>query len=294
MLNLIEETRSYIEEYNMSETMLNPYLVLEKKEDTIDVSEVNSAAHKYELEIHQAIRKASKDPALKGIVTIAQKNPSRADTLSSFSPDVEFKFNGKRVPVEIKLNYKAQIGYLSFSHEIGTDEFTPITKYTEDAEDAVALVSEVLSQQKDKIAEFHELVKKYTPNKFKDSIPNRYSFTAPEVAIDKATAKMTLQFPTISVDPKVIAGHYNKKGVYYVQIGGSGLYYIGKDILNLGVPELIQETTIESRIKSGGSKMSGGISKKTVQLMATGRISKPKQSPYSLDDVNDIIELFTK
>ena len=45
---------------------------------------------------------------------------------------------------------------------------------------------------------------------------------------------------------------YNQKNVNYIQIGDAGLFYMGKDILNLGVPKFDGESQIEMRIKRDG------------------------------------------
>ena len=48
-----------------------------------------------------------------------------------------------------------------------------------------------------------------------------------------------------------VAENYNAKGMYYIQIGDKGLYYLGKDILGLGVPKFDVNMKARIRLKSG-------------------------------------------
>lgn len=62
----------------------------------------------------------------------------------------------------------------------------------------------------------------------------------------------------VELDARAISKLYNAKGVYYIQIGGSGLYYLGKDTLKLGVPPFTGQINVEIRVKPDGD--SGGYS----------------------------------
>ena len=56
----------------------------------------------------------------------------------------------------------------------------------------------------------------------------------------------------VGLTAKTIANFYNGKGVYYIQFGGSGLYHLNNDPLNLGTPLFKGEINIELRIKPDG------------------------------------------
>ena len=56
----------------------------------------------------------------------------------------------------------------------------------------------------------------------------------------------------VELTAKTIANFYNGKGVYYIQFGGSGLYHLNNDPLNLGTPLFKGEINIELRIKPDG------------------------------------------
>jgi len=72
---------------------------------------------------------------------------------------------------------------------------------------------------------------------------------------DGLQAKLGMKVP---LKAKTIADFYNNKGVYYIQIGGSGLYHLNIDQLDLGTPAFTGEINIEIRIKPDGD--SGGYS----------------------------------
>ena len=94
-----------------------------------------------------------------------------------------------------------------------------------------------------------------------------------------------------------IAKAYNRKGVYYIQIGGLGLFYLGKNPLKLPVPKYDGEVNIEFRLGPSGSKnrkLSDGTLVKVVGAgyRCQGRLKTTKKSKYSLDNPESIKELF--
>ena len=56
----------------------------------------------------------------------------------------------------------------------------------------------------------------------------------------------------VDIDAKAISNFYNGKNVFYMQIGGSGLYHLNKDPLKLGTKEFKGKARIELRIKADG------------------------------------------
>lgn len=79
-----------------------------------------------------------------------------------------------------------------------------------------------------------------------------------------------------------VINHYNSKGVYYMHIGGKGMYFIGKDIYNVGVPALNADFNIglnlkTSKLKNGNYSVTlGAVSKMT-------RASKLKKSNINVN-----------
>jgi hypothetical protein len=96
---------------------------------------------------------------------------------------------------------------------------------------------------------------------------------------------------------QLIVNHYNSKcsGCYYMQIEGKGLFYLGKNPLNLPIPEFKGEINVEVRLKRSGSSLVKSINEKVagVGLIVVGRLTADIRSPYSLDNANHVAELFS-
>jgi hypothetical protein len=94
---------------------------------------------------------------------------------------------------------------------------------------------------------------------------------------------------------RYIIDHYNKKGVYYIQIGGAGLFYLGTNTFELPVPPFEGDAQIEMRIKyAGATPNSQGVKSpnRRAEWVAIGRLMTRVKSSYSLDDVGSIKSLF--
>jgi len=91
----------------------------------------------------------------------------------------------------------------------------------------------------------------------------------------------------IEADTSFVEQHYNAKGVYYIQIGGAGLFYMGKNPAKLPVPKLDGAIKIEARPGAAGS---GGKQYRTFGFRIQGRFVNKKaySSSYTLDDAQSI------
>ena len=100
----------------------------------------------------------------------------------------------------------------------------------------------------------------------------------------------------VITDTSFIEKHYNKKGVYYIQIGGAGLFYLGKNPLKLPVPRLEGEIQVEIRLAYSGTKgtFPDGTETRTAGLRFQGRLRTKGKSPHSIDTVKGIEKLFLK
>ena len=93
----------------------------------------------------------------------------------------------------------------------------------------------------------------------------------------------------ISRDTSFIADHYESKGIYYIQIGGAGLFYLSRNPANLPIPKLEGSIDIELRAgRSGSKKNAHGVSVVSGLLRAQGRLKFQGQSPYTLDDAESV------
>ena len=79
-------------------------------------------------------------------------------------------------------------------------------------------------------------------------------------------------------------------------MGGAGLFYLGKNPLNLPVPEFQGEIQVEMRLGYGGSKLSFPTDPPTparsAGLRIQGRMLTKNKSSYNLDNVEDVQKLF--
>ena len=96
----------------------------------------------------------------------------------------------------------------------------------------------------------------------------------------------------IKRDASFIHEHYSKKNVNYIQIGGSGFFYLKDNPLNLPIPQLTGEIDIEFRPGRSGAKYKeyrnetyGFVG---VGLRIQGRLKFKDKSPYTLDDPESI------
>lgn len=247
---------------------------------------IKDLGNQYEVLIHQKIRKLIKEGKLPNLKLVS-KNPSRSETVSS-GDDLVLFFKGKRLPIEIKKSYHAQYGNSSFSHTIGTMDFEPIQDIDDDSFDTIQLLIGVLKDNVKTIDKLYLDIKKNSPpgSEFK----MKFSDTVPLIGYQKVLNK---SLPSENIGNTLVARHYNSKGVFYIQIGGTGFFHIGSDPLKLGVPELKEDFITEIRIKSSGKKVIGGTEKVTIQIVASGRlIRKPTPSIVTLDSDTDIIKIF--
>ena len=99
-------------------------------------------------------------------------------------------------------------------------------------------------------------------------------------------------------DTAIIAAAYNKKGVYYIQIGGSGLFYLNKNPYNLPIPNFSGEIDVEFRLGPSGSKIRNFNGQPIKVLGATyrcqGRLKTKLKSDLSLDNEEQAIKVITQ
>ena len=86
---------------------------------------------------------------------------------------------------------------------------------------------------------------------------------------------------------------YSLKNNKYIQIGGRGLYHLGDDIYDFGVPEFLIEQRLRVRIKNHGTKTNGICSYSVTAACQPKPGFRLKESPYSLDDINNLPQNLT-
>lgn len=198
--------------------------------------------------------------------------------------DIEASYNGQPFNVEIKASANDQMGGTSFRYDMATKLFTPAKAM--DAEDLELLNSAAQMKVKD-IDAFIVAARKYDSNNALAGFPITVTKETREL-LKKDGLQKTIA-SNINTDAKFIAKHYNKKGVYYIQVGGAGLFYMGRNPLKLPVPELRGDIQVEMRVGYAGS---GGRAVVSAGLRLQGRLKTKGKSKYTLDDANSVKELF--
>ena len=121
---------------------------------------------------------------------------------------------------------------------------------------------------------------KGAPNK--GTIPNS-DFTLANKKQDQARFKDAYK----PIDKTGIWEYYATKGVYYIQIGGYGLYYMSANPANLPIPPLDVTARVRIRLKAGSSIPVYNYRFTTALLVQ----SKPQRSTLDLDSRTDLDKL---
>jgi len=249
---------------------------------------IGSAGLAYELKVHTAM-KASK------IQGLNSGDKPGAGFSNVGAGDIEASYEGKPFNIEIKASPNDQMGGGSFRYDMASKTFTPAKEMDPDDLDLL------LSAAKEKLSDIDNYIKaaqKIEPiayHKNIKGIPLKISVDGRKELKDrKLLAAINKNVKTTTA---FIIRHYNKKGVYYIQVGNAGLFYMGKNPLNLPVPELSGEIQVEMRLGFGGGKLKFPTTPeptdaRSAGLRLQGRLKTKGKSPYSLDNEEDIRKLF--
>lgn len=248
---------------------------------------IGAAGLAYELKVHTAMKSA-------GVPNLNAGDKPGAGFSNQGAGDIEAAYKGKPFNIEIKASAKDQMGGGSFRYDMATGQFTPAKELDPDD------LNLMLSAAKEKIQDINNYIKaarKIEPVKYHKNIsgiPLKISKDARDQL--KKSGLLAKINKNVKTSSNFIIRHYNKKGVYYIQIGGAGLFYMGSNPLKLPVPELKADIQIEMRLGFGGGKGSFPTEPPTpargAGLRMQGRLLTKGKSPYSLDKVEDIKKLF--
>jgi hypothetical protein len=241
----------------------------------------------YELKVHKAMI-AAKVPDLNS------GDKPGAGFSNQGAGDIEASYNGKPFNIEIKASSKDQMGGGSFRYDFATKQVTPVTAM--DPEDLDLLIAAAKEKTSD-LDNYIKAARQLEPREFHKSIsgvPIKVSKDGRDILKKKGLlAKIN---KNVKTGVGFIVKHYNKKGVFYINIGGAGLFYMGKNPLKLDVPPLKAEIQIEMRLGFGGGKLSFPTDPPTparsAGLRVQGRLLTRGKSKYSLDNSEDVKKLF--
>ena len=221
-------------------------------------------------------------------------DPAATAGYSNVGVDLQLEVAGKPFHVEIKMNTKAQMGGTSMLIDLKND-----TMRLKNPENVDPKLQELyFAIAKTKLNDFRKLVaffKKNSPPQFRKKLKDASPPGAvPAEVWDKAVAAGYMKRLTTVVpldDVSSIANHYNKKGVYYIQIGGAGLFYLNKNPLKLPIPKFESPINIELEFRRGGGATKTGKSSGGYRLQ--GRLLNRKiKSSMTLDDPAHVAEVF--
>ena len=242
----------------------------------------------YELKVYKAMKGARIDG-----LNVGEK-PTTAGFSNVGSGDIEASYKNDPFNIEIKASAKDQMGGTSFRYDMNSKTFTPAKEMDQDD---LNLFMPVMKQKAVDIDNYIKASWKEEPKDFHKNNSGVPIKVSTEARANLKKSGLTAKIATnIKAPVSFIIKHYNKKNVYYIQIGGAGLFYMGKNPLNLPVPELNAEIQVELGLRFGGGKLSFPTDPPTparsAGLRIQGRMLTKNKSPYNLDDVEDVKKLF--
>ena len=248
----------------------------------------------YEYEVYDTVKEA--ETILAGLKVISDA-PKGSD--STGEGDITLSVGGKVVNIEVKLDRKAPMGETSL-------RISPYSRTVDIANpdrvepDAIPLYIKAGEAMFDEVERYIDFVRTVEPL----DINSKANMSFPFGSITKNAWNEAQQVGLLNdlnqkiqfEDIRIIERMYNSKNVYYIQVGGAGLFYLGRNPMNLPVPRFDGKMQVEFRAKPSGSRrrMYGGQVTKVVgaTYICTGRLKTDIRSRYSLDRINDVIELF--
>jgi hypothetical protein len=160
----------------------------------------------------------------------------------SNAPDAMLTLGGEDYKVEVKLDLKVDFGQGSLDYDLDKETWQLGGAKTASGEAMREFLTMIgVPKLVNKAWGKYGPPRKFTvpPAKYKKS----------DVDYDYKSFKD--QF--LSVDSDAISDYYASKKTYYIQIGGKGLYMMGKDPAKLGVPKFKPMIRLRIRLKRGGS-----------------------------------------
>jgi len=160
----------------------------------------------------------------------------------SNAPDAKIRYQGRDYKIEIKLDTKVDFGQGSLDYNVDSGLWS--------LGGAKTVAAEQMRQFLESIGVVKIVNKKWGPK----GAPRKYTvpyklYKKQDVEYDYETFKDEF----IDIPSNAVSKYYNSKDTYYIQIGKSGFYYMGKDPAKLGLPEFNLKLKLRIRIKRGGS-----------------------------------------
>lgn len=188
--------------------------------------------------------------------------------------DINIAIGDKELNIEVKLNNKAQMGSTTINKTNNV-----FSSYSESP--IIQEVFNLLIAKEKEFGDYKEAFDKIGV----DTKSWPYKVTKEENNIIRNKGLQKALTVSIDTNQKIIEDLYNAKDVHYMNIGGHGLFSLGEDILNLGVPMLNSKVKITARIVRGGDY-------NRIRLFPT-LVDFKQKSNYNLDSEESTKKLFT-
>jgi len=198
---------------------------------------------------------------------------------SAAAADADIKINNKVYNIEVKLDNDAQMG--GSSVRFGSKGITLVKNMEPETEE---LLISAISSKASELNNLISYISKKRPKLINGKVSG-FPMSCTKDAWEQATHKNLLVNVKIKNTVDFIAKHYAKKGIFYIQIGGAGLFYLAGNPANLPIPQLNGDIDIEIRSARSGSKvLSSGIEVVGGGIRVQARLKTKGQSPFSADD----------
>jgi hypothetical protein len=252
---------------------------------------VGAGGVEYENKVLRTIK-----PQIPKIKGLKLKEGSSTAAYAATEPDLVLLLNGIQINIEIKQDSKAQMGGGSYNYDMKTKKFKLSAKTVIDPAIDVKLQETLETKTKD-LNKLLNYVKQNDAKLLSENVKGLPLTAAKNMWEELTSEKFLVPLNAKETVPySFLHDHYAKKNCYYIQIGGSGLFYLKSNPLNLPIPQLKIPMAIELRLGRAGSKLNKTlkIDVASGNMRAQGRLdSKTKMtSPYSLDKAGDFLKLF--
>lgn len=229
----------------------------------------------YETQVLRSISMAK----LSGVIT-------KGAGASAAAADADMKIDDKIFNVEVKLNKDAQMGGSSI--RFGKDGIKLVKPMENDVEQ---MLINIISENASELNNLISFIAKQRPASI-NSKASGFPMSCTKDAWQKAQAKGLLINKKLKYSADFIAKHYAKKGIFYIQIGGAGLFYLSGNPANLPIPKLDGDINIEIRsARSGAKVLSSGIEVVGGGIRIQARLKTKGKSPFTADDPKSLMEM---
>lgn len=267
---------------NSTELVKENYNIIKRDSFFILEKKSTNAGDKYE----QAIRSLFLKTKVAGPLSKSKKNAR-----NRWASDADINIYGELLNIEIKATPSALLGSLSIKFD-GKNGFQGFT--TEDAlePEFYDLLSQIVKKNDKKIKQLISFIHEKDP----DTVP-KFPMVMWKDLYDANGPGITQLYITGKFPMSVVHDLYASKNVYYMQIGGRGLYSL-KQNYNFMPDDLPQlDGTIEFQIRpKPGTGEKGGRKTAKITLSIDFKFNIPSglsKSPYTIDSAEGIQHLMS-